>query len=65
MTLQLNCVIGGEDKVFTVTAVCNVRVSDLKKLIQGERALGRLKDIDPHVLELWKVSHRRAARYVK
>jgi hypothetical protein len=31
-------------------------VSDLKKEIQRERAMGILKDIDPHILELWKVS---------
>jgi hypothetical protein len=35
-------------------------VSDLKELIQSKRGLDSLKDIDPHTLELWKLS-----RYVK
>jgi hypothetical protein len=55
-TLQLNCLIEGEDIVFPVTMVCNDVVSDLKEFIQNKRALGILKDIDPHTLELWKVS---------
>ena len=55
-TLRLKCLIEGEDIVFSVTAGCNDEVSDLKESIQGKRALGRLKDIDPHTLELWKVS---------
>ncbi|KIL57441.1 hypothetical protein M378DRAFT_171770, partial [Amanita muscaria Koide BX008] len=54
--LRLKCLIEGEDIVFPVTAGCNDEVSDLKKLIRSERALGSLKDIDPHTLELWKVS---------
>ena len=54
--LRLNCLIQGEDIVFLVNAVRDDVVSDLKKLIHSERALGRLKDIDPHTLELWKVS---------
>ena len=55
-TLQLKCLIEGESIVFPVTAVCDDEVSDLKKSIQKERVLGSLKDIDPHTLELWKVS---------
>jgi hypothetical protein len=55
-TLRLKCLIEGEAIVFAVNAVCDDEVSDLKKSIQSERALGSLKDIDPHTLELWKVS---------
>ena len=55
-TLRLNCLIKGEDIVFSVTAVCDYEVSDLKKFIQSKRALGSLKDVGPHTLELWKVS---------
>ncbi|KAF8350099.1 hypothetical protein F5887DRAFT_1059292 [Amanita rubescens] len=53
-TLRLNCLIEDEDKVFPVNAACNDEVSELKKLIQKERALGTLKGVDPHDLELWK-----------
>ncbi len=53
---RLNCLIEGTDTVFPVTAVRNDEVSDLKKSIQKERALGPLKGVDPHDLELWKVS---------
>ncbi len=56
MTRRLNCLIEGENTVFPVTAVCDDEFSDLKKSIQKERARSRLKDIDPHTLELWKVS---------
>jgi hypothetical protein len=31
-------------------------VSELKEATQSKRALGSLKDVDPHALELWKVS---------
>jgi len=31
-------------------------VSELKKAIQREREMSILKGIDPHKLELWKVS---------
>ena len=55
-TLQLNCLIEGEDKVFTVTAAGDDNVSILKELIQSKRALGTLRGVDPHDLELWKVS---------
>jgi hypothetical protein len=34
----------------------NYMVSNLKEEIQGKRAMGVLKNIDPHTLELWKVS---------
>ena len=55
-TLQLNCLIEGEDKVFTVTAAGDDNVSILKELIQSKRALCTLRGVDPHDLELWKVS---------
>ena len=54
-TLRLQCLIEGEDIVFPITAVRDDEVSDLKEAIQSKRALGGLKDIDPHTLELWKV----------
>ncbi|KAF8621216.1 hypothetical protein AX15_007961 [Amanita polypyramis BW_CC] len=54
MSLQLNCLIEGEDIVFLVTAVSNDAVSNLKKLIRSERVLDSLKDVGPHTLELWK-----------
>ena len=53
-TLRLNCLIEGEGIIFKVTAAGDV--SDLKKSIQKERALGTLKAVDPHELELWRVS---------
>jgi hypothetical protein len=56
LRLKLSCLIEGEDIVFPVTTVCDDEVSDLKELIQSERARGSLKDIGPHTLELWKVS---------
>jgi len=55
-TLRLECFrIGGEDIVFPVTAVCNDEVSDLKESIQSEDT--SLKDVGPHILELWKDSN--------
>jgi hypothetical protein len=53
---QLNCLIEGEHIVFLVPVGCDCVVSDLKEEIKGERALGTLKDVGPHTLELWKVS---------
>jgi len=41
---------------FEVTVGRDWVVSALKKEIKMERALGVLKDVDPHALELWKVS---------
>ncbi|KIL60446.1 hypothetical protein M378DRAFT_82150 [Amanita muscaria Koide BX008] len=55
-TLRLNCLIEGEDIVFTTTAAGDDNVSNLKKSIQKERALDSLKDVGPHTLELWKVN---------
>jgi hypothetical protein len=52
---RLNCLIEGKSIVFLVTVGHDCVVSDLKKEIR-ERALDILKDIDPHTLELWKVS---------
>ena len=54
--LTLMCLIEGETIVFPVIAVRDGMVGELKELVQSKRALGRLKDIDPHTLELWKVS---------
>jgi hypothetical protein len=53
---RLNCLIEGESIIFPVTVERNWVVGDLKKEIKRERALGTLKDVDPHTLELWKVS---------
>ena len=53
---QLNCLIKGEAIVFLVTVGHDCVVSDLKEVIQSKRALGTLKDVDPHMLELWKAS---------
>ena len=55
-TRRLKCLIAGEAIVFSVIVACDDEISDLKELIRSKRALGRLKDIDPHTLELWKVS---------
>ena len=38
-------------------------VSDLKEEIQRERAMGTLKYVGPHTLELWKVSVIDESRY--
>ena len=54
--LRLLCLIEGEDIVFPVTAERDDEVSDLKEAIQSKRALDSLKDVGPHILELWKVS---------
>jgi hypothetical protein len=53
---RLNCLIEGESIVFPVTVGRDCVVSDLKETIQGKRAMSTLKDIDPNLLELWKVS---------
>ena len=42
--------------VFTVEESCRIEVEGLKEVIQRKRALSTLKDVDPHTLELWKVS---------
>ncbi len=55
-TLRLKCLIEGEATVFPVTAVGDNEVSDLKEFIQSKRAKDTLKDVGPHILELWKVS---------
>lgn len=52
----LNCLIEDEYRVFRVNVGLNDVVDDLKKSIQSERALSILKNIDPHTLELLKVS---------
>jgi hypothetical protein len=53
---RLICCITGESNVFIVTLDSNLAVSDLRKVIQDERALDVLKNVGPHILELWKVS---------
>jgi len=60
-TLQLNCLIEGSI-VFVVTVERDCVISDLKEKIHGKRALGILKDVDPHTLELWKVNIDLEAR---
>jgi hypothetical protein len=50
-----NC-LNGKSIVFLVTMGHNYVVSNLKEEIQGKRAMGVLKNIDSHTLELWKVS---------
>ncbi|KAF8341835.1 hypothetical protein F5887DRAFT_1135823 [Amanita rubescens] len=52
--LRLKCLIEDEVTVFPVDVACNDEVSDLKKLIQKERAQDSLKDVGPYPLELWK-----------
>ncbi|KIL58918.1 hypothetical protein M378DRAFT_15183 [Amanita muscaria Koide BX008] len=51
---QLNCLINGESIIFVVTIERDSVVSTLKEVIQSKRAMGILKDTDPHALELWK-----------
>ncbi|KIL57064.1 hypothetical protein M378DRAFT_422134 [Amanita muscaria Koide BX008] len=53
---RFNCLIEGESIVFPVTMGRDCEVSQLKEAIQSERALSALKGIDPHTLEVWKVS---------
>ena len=53
---RLCCLIESKSVVFTVEDSCRIEIGDLKKVIQRKRAMGILKDIDPHTLELWKVS---------
>ena len=48
---NLNCLIEGEFTVFVVPVEQNDEVNELKGFIQSERALGTLKDVDPHILE--------------
>jgi len=45
-----------ESIVFLVTVGCDCVVSELKEEIQGEQELDTLKNVGPHILELWKVS---------
>ena len=56
LNLRLCCVIEDEGLVFPVDIPTQGDVVDLKKKIQSERAMGILRDTDPHSLELWKVS---------
>ncbi|KAF8224774.1 hypothetical protein L208DRAFT_469369 [Tricholoma matsutake] len=53
---KLNCLIEGECIVFSVTVGRDWNVGELKKEIKSERALGILKDVGPHTLEMWKVN---------
>ena len=52
----LNCVIEGDDIVFPIFVEQDCLVGVFKKIIQSKRAMGILKDVDPHTLTLWKVS---------
>ena len=52
----LRCVIKSESVAFTVEVSYCIKIGDLKKEIQREQAMGILKEIDPHRLQLWKVS---------
>ena len=56
MSVKLNCLIEDDAIVFLVDVVRDISVSGLKEVIQSKRALGSLKNIDPHTLELWKVN---------
>ncbi len=56
LNLRLCCVIEGEGLIFPVDIPAQADVVDLKKKIQSERAMSTLRGVDPHTLELWKVS---------
>jgi hypothetical protein len=62
---KLNCLIEGEYTVFVVPVEQNDVVSELKEAIQSKRALGSLRDVGPHTLELWMVSAIDEPLYVK
>ena len=51
-----NCVIEGDNIAFPILMEQNCLVGFFKEMIQSERAMGILKDVDPHTLTLWKVS---------
>jgi len=53
---RLRCLIEIEPVVFTVEDSCRIEIGDLKEVIQRKRAMGVLKNIDAHALDLWKVS---------
>ena len=53
---RLNCLIEGESIIFLVTVGRDCVVSNLREEVQRERAVGVLKDVDPHTMELRKVS---------
>ena len=59
----LHCVIEGKSNVFTVTVPYHLEVEDLKKAIKGVWALDTLKNVGPHILELWKVSMINESQY--
>jgi hypothetical protein len=58
-----SCLIEGESIVFSVTVRCDCTISDLKKVVQGERALATLKNVGPHTLEQWKVTGECCERW--
>jgi hypothetical protein len=45
-----------ESVVFTVKIPPGFEVEELKKGIKKERELDTLKNVGPHILDLWKVS---------
>ena len=53
---RLRCLIENELVVFNIEESCRIEIGDLKEVIQQKRAMDILKDIDPHTLDLWKVS---------
>ena len=55
MSLRLNCLIEGEYIAFTVIAVCDDEVDDLKNKLKTKCAVS-FKDVDARHLELWRVS---------
>jgi hypothetical protein len=54
--LDLLCLIEGESTVFTVTVSGTIKIEGLKVAIRNERARDTLREVGPHVLDLWKVS---------
>jgi hypothetical protein len=53
---RVNCLIEPESIVFIAIVGPDCAVSELKEVVQLKRAMSILKDIDPHKLELSKVS---------
>ena len=45
--------LSNELVVFTIEESCRIEIGEV---IQRNRAMGILKDVDPHTLDLWKVS---------
>jgi len=56
----LICLLEGDHVVFQVKVPTDNKVFDLKKLVQKERKDSVFRNIDPNVLQLWKVRHIRS-----